>query len=149
MDATEKKRLLAYSAQPKRRPNEKMFKNWREFERKAVIGQDGAPMHNVDGSPVMEDVQIPQWSFDATVNWIRKHGRQIARQACDEGWHMRLLDYVSHRHRLPSANDIEDMIYEQKIIDRANLPASCYETRERRKSELLAPLKPQAQEAAE
>lgn len=78
------------------------------------------------------------------MNWLRKNGKGLAAQACEQGWHMRLIGYVAYRHRIPTADHIEELILESQRIDRHQLPPSCYENRKRAKEYLLAPIQPQA-----
>ncbi|WP_420415269.1 hypothetical protein [Roseibium sp.] len=142
MDPAEKKKLLDYSANPA----PEGFRSWVEYEQKPVLTEFGQPVHDQNGAPKMKQVERPRWSTPDTVNWLRRWGRDMAQNACRDGWHMRLLDYVSYRHRLPSPDDIEALVLEQQRIDWSKPSQQVVEMRQRLKSDLLKPLELQAAE---
>ena len=136
MDPAEKKKLLEYSAKAKPQP----FTSWAVFEEKPVLTDLGQPVFDADGAPKTKKVEKPSWTTPETLNWLRRYGRELSQNACRDGWHMRLLDYVAHRHRLPSPDEIETLVLEQGRIDQAKLPQSVLNTRAALKAELLKPL---------
>lgn len=87
------------------------------------------------------------WSTEATVNFIRRRGKDLAKSACSQGWHMQLIDFVSHRHAMPFGDDIEAIIAKRNGIHAmlTEPPKQVLDDRERLKAALLSPLEAKAE----
>lgn len=118
MNPTEKTRLLEYSAGPRPRK----VKNWQRYELVQKMNANGAPIFDGSGGPIMERAPVKSWTFDFTAQWLRRTDYQLARSAADQGWHMRLLDFVSKQHRLPRSDEFSALIEQQQEIDMCVLP---------------------------
>lgn len=129
MNSTAKKELLAYSANPAPR----RFRSWAEKERLPDLVRP-------TGETFRQYRDKPTWTMERTVAWLRRNGGRMVQEACNHGWHMRLLDYVSHRHRLPNRDDIEALVEDQLNLNRVKMPPKIIEARERLKGELMAPV---------
>lgn len=136
MDPAHKKRLLDYSANPA----PEGFRSWREFDTVQKVDENGNGVVDSEGLPKMIQREKPRWQTGQTVEWLRRYGRQMALNACDQGWHMQLIDYVQHRHRLPNDTEIEQLVLDRNKIVRTNLPTDLIETQTRLKAELSEPL---------
>ena len=116
MDGATKKQLLEYSAKPKSRG--KKFGPWRQ--------SSGAP----------------EWPRERTIGFLRRQGRSLVREACEQGWHLRLMDFVAGQHRLPQQGEIEDLVIQHQAIEAAlrGTPAASriLTIRDRVANELLA-----------
>lgn len=113
-----------------------MFKTWAEMEEVPIL-QDGHPVYKTNGDQAMEFRQKPRWSTDFTLDWLMKSGRAMALEAARTGWHMRLIDYVQHRHRLPKQHEIDQLCLEQQTIDQFQMPQTIEAKREQYRQRML------------
>lgn len=118
-----------------------MFNNWRKYTEK--------PTYDGNGTFIgATRTEVPRWSTEATVNFLRAHGRQLARNACRDGWHISLIDFVQHQHRLPGGDECELIVADFHKIEAATQNSAkrpqILETRDKIRHAILAPLTPAA-----
>ena len=162
MQPAAKQKLIDYS---NRKAPPIKFRSYRTFDLVKVRDEAGSPVMISktidlgDGNtetckvPLMRKYQRLQWSEAAAINFIRAHDFDLGRRAAEQGWHMRLIDYVQCRNSMPAANEklnetvsglLEEMVLDQQKIDSVQLPPVCYERRKKYSEMLTAPRKSDA-----
>lgn len=125
-----------------------MFKSWQQRIIRPKEGANGLPVMKADGQPVLETIEVPRWSTEATVNWLRTRGRDLTRNACRDGWHINLIDFVQHQHRLPRPDECEELVLDFQKLERETefspKRQEILKKREQVKAELLKPLEMKA-----
>lgn len=89
-----------------------------------------------------------EWPSARTIMFLKSKAMPLVRNACRDGWHLRLHEFVSYKHRLPNADEIDDLVAEHMKIERmleTDNPAifskqKSLEGREKVKRMLLEPL---------
>lgn len=125
-----------------------MFKSYQKYETRQKKSPDGAPLFWLDGphkgEPMTERIEIPCWSTDHTIDYLRHQGRELTRTACRDSWHINLLDFVQHQHRLPNQDECEQLVLDFQKIEQATEHSrkrrEILEKREAIKTELTKPL---------
>jgi hypothetical protein len=121
-----------------------MFKSWQKYTTRQAKDPNGGLRRHNDGSPIMETVEVPRWTTPETVNWLRRYGRELTQNACRDGWHINLIDFVQHQHRLPNGEECEALVMDFDKIERGteHHPKRhvILKKREEVKAELLKPI---------
>lgn len=117
------------------------FNNWKKFHKVPAKSPNGGVLRHTDGSPMLETVEVPRWSTPETINFLKARGRSLAETACRDGWHISLIDFVQHQHRLPSSAECEEIVLDFQKIEAATQHSikrqQIVETRNRIKAELI------------
>ncbi len=93
-----------------------LFRSYRKFATRQKKSGEGKPLTDHEGKPIMETVEVPRWSTEATIAFLRANGRELTRNACRDGWHINLIDFVQHQHRMPNQAECEELVLDfQKI----------------------------------
>ena len=95
------------------------FKSHQQYVRRPKLGAGNIPITGVDGKPVLETVEVPRWSKEAGINFLKAKGRELTRAACRDGWHVMLLDFVQYRHRLPNDAECEELVMDHQKVEAA------------------------------
>lgn len=111
-----------------------MFKSYQKFSAVEVFDDFGAAAGT-------KRVEVPRWSTEVTVNWLRSHGMSLVKVAVRDGWHVSLIDFVQHQHRLPNPHECEDLWIDFQKIETATKHSpkrgEMLKTRERIKAALV------------
>lgn len=95
------------------------FRSYQKLVTRPKRDPNGSPLTKADGTPIMETVEVPRWSTEATINFLRAKGRELTQTAVRDGWHINLIDFVQHQHRLPSMAECEDLVLDFQKIEAA------------------------------
>lgn len=136
MNAAEKKRLLEYSAMAK----PKRFRNWQRYEYRQKQASNGQLLFDPDGEAIMARVPVHPWPVDLVVDWLRRTDYRLARASAEQGWLLRLIDFVAKQHRIPGADELDMLVEHQQQIDKVNFSDAHKERRESIRQRLLANL---------
>ena len=96
-----------------------MFQNWTRYHDAPVKAPDGSPVLRADGTPCTERVEVPRWTTDEVVRFLLAKGQRLANSAVRDGWHVQLIGFVQHQHRLPNADECELIVLDHQKIERA------------------------------
>lgn len=95
------------------------FKSHQQYITRPKTDPLGAPLTKPDGEPIMEKVEVPRWSREAGITFLKTKGRELTRAACRDGWHVMLLDFVQYRHRLPNDAECEQLVIDHQKVEAA------------------------------
>ena len=120
------------------------FQSYQKHVTEQRTDRAGKPLYDDDGLPKMQQIKVLRWSTEAAINFLRSKGRQMAREACRDGWHVNLIDFVQHQHALPNPDECEQLVRDfQKIehwTQHSPKRQQILENRERIKTQLMRPL---------
>lgn len=114
-----------------------MFKSWQKYAFVEEFDNSGASLG-------LKRTEVARWSTEHTINWLRRSGRELVQNACRDGWHINLIDFVQHQHRLPNGEECEALVMDFDKIERGteHHPKRhvILKKREEVKAELLKPI---------
>lgn len=118
-----------------------LFKSWQMFTEAQKQSPDGRLVFDNNGAPVMHRVPVPRWTKEQAINLLKAKAFPLVQSACRDGWHIHLIDFVQYQHKIPNADECDQIVLDFQKVERNTQDSpkrqKILEMRGRAKSHLL------------